>query len=369
VPLSLALSPDGRQFAVITIDRQIVVFNFLSGKLSRVYDESLAVVTASQKEGADNLKIDPIDFGRRMAVEHQLDKGWADGTVPPPSLLFDTSGNFLIYPTMLGIKMVNVHTNQLRHVLGKSESERYTVLALYQGKTTGSAALGTLAVNAEHDPTIFAAAFKKHRVYMFTRREPDTGVDGDQSRDVFNERPTKDEQASIPAHKQRSNKLARRAVLHTTQGDIHIKLFADDTPKTVENFTVHSKNGYYNGVIFHRVIRGFMIQTGDPLGDGTGGTSIWGGDFEDEFVSQLKHDVPGTVSMANASKPHTNGSQFFITTVPTPHLDQRHTVFGRVTRGMDVVTAIERTRTDRRTEKPFQDIKILNIEVFDDEPK
>lgn len=132
MPLSLALSPDGRQFAVITIDRQVVVFNFLSGKLSRVYDESLAVVTASQKEGAENLKIDAIDFGRRMAVEHQLDKGWSDGTVPPPSLVFDTSGNFLIYPTMLGIKMVNVHTNQLRHVLAKSESERYTVLALYQ---------------------------------------------------------------------------------------------------------------------------------------------------------------------------------------------------------------------------------------------
>lgn len=107
-------------------------------------------------------------------------------------------------------------------------------LTTCQGKTTGSAALGTLAVNAQHDPTLFCAAHKKHRVYLFTRREPDTGVDGDQSRDVFNERPTKDEQASIPAHKQRSNKLARRAVLHTTQGDIHVRLYGEDTPKTVE---------------------------------------------------------------------------------------------------------------------------------------
>lgn len=95
-----------------------------------------------------------------------------------------------------------------------------------------------------------------------------------------------------------------------------MKLFASECPKTVENFCVHSKNGYYNGHIFHRVIKGFMIQTGDPTGTGTGGTSIWGGDFKDEFVSTLKHDRPYTVSMANAGA-NTNGSQFFITVLPT----------------------------------------------------
>jgi len=122
-------------------------------------------------------------------------------------------------------------------------------------------------------------------------------------------------------------------------------------PKTVENFTQHSKNGYYNNLIFHRVIKNFMVQTGDPFGtlthftwllcysnsnwyagDGTGGESIWGKDFEDEIHPKLKHDVPFTLSMANAGA-NTNGSQFFITTVPLPHLDGKHTVFGRVTKG------------------------------------
>lgn len=99
-------------------------------------------------------------------------------------------------------------------------------------------------------------------------------------------------------------------------GDVHLRLFGKECPKTVENFCVHSKNGYYNGHLFHRVIKGFMIQTGDPTGTGTGGQSIWGGEFKDEFCSTLKHDRPYTVSMANAG-PNTNGSQFFITVLPT----------------------------------------------------
>jgi len=144
-------------------------------------------------------------------------------------------------------------------------------------------------------------------------------------------------------------------------GDIHIKLYPKEAPKTVENFTVHSKNGYYNGLIFHRVIKGFMIQTGDPLGDGTGGTSIWGRDFEDEFHQKLNHNIPFTVSMANAG-PNTNGSQFFVTTVPLPHLNNKHSVFGRAVKGMEVVREIERAKTDKDG-KPYEDIKIINIEV------
>jgi len=104
-----------------------------------------------------------------------------------------------------------------------------------------------------------------------------------------------------------------------------------------------------------------MLQTGDPLGDGTGGESIWGGEFEDEFVPGLRHDRPFTVSMANAGA-NTNGSQFFITTVPTPWLDNKHTVFGRVIKGTDVCTMIENARTDH-LDKPFDEIRIQNIDL------
>ena len=139
-----------------------------------------------------------------------------------------------------------------------------------------------------------------------------------------------------------------------------MKLFPEDCPKTIENFVTHCKNGYYDGVKFHRVIKGFMIQTGDPLGDGTGGESIWGGDFEDEFCPHLKHNLPHTVSMANAG-PNTNGSQFFITTAPAPHLDQKHTVFGRVTSGFDVVAQIEGVKVNKH-DAPLRDIKILSVD-------
>ena len=138
-----------------------------------------------------------------------------------------------------------------------------------------------------------------------------------------------------------------------------------DSPRTVENFTTHAANGYFDGVIFHRVIKGFMVQTGDPLGDGTGGTSIWGHEFEDEFHRALRHDRPFTVSMANAG-PNTNGSQFFITTAPTTWLDNKHTVFGRVVHGMDVVQGIEKVKVTK-ADKPLMDIKIISVVCTNDE--
>ena len=158
------------------------------------------------------------------------------------------------------------------------------------------------------------------------------------------------------------------AVMHTNMGDIKIKLFPNEAPKAVENFVTHANNGYYNGLIFHRVIKDFMIQGGDPTGTGMGGESIWGRSFKDEFDPKL-HNLRGALSMANAG-PNTNGSQFFIVqanTVPsnmldqmrdmpdsfpeatvnayesmggTPWLDFRHTVFGQVVEGMDTVDAI-----------------------------
>ena len=126
------------------------------------------------------------------------------------------------------------------------------------------------------------------------------------------------------------------ATIKTTRGTIKIKLHADKTPKTVANFVTLADKGFYNGLKFHRVIANFMIQTGCPEGTGRGGP---GYKFKDEFHPDLKHDGPGVLSMANAG-PNTNGSQFFITHVACPHLDGKHSVFGRVLEGQDVVNAI-----------------------------
>ncbi len=126
------------------------------------------------------------------------------------------------------------------------------------------------------------------------------------------------------------------ATIETNRGVIRFKLFEDKTPKTVENFVKLAEKGFYDGLKFHRVIQDFMIQTGCPEGTGRGGP---GYRFKDEFDASLKHDGPGVVSMANAG-PDSNGSQFFITHVPCPHLDGKHSVFGRVIEGQDVVNAI-----------------------------
>lgn len=127
-----------------------------------------------------------------------------------------------------------------------------------------------------------------------------------------------------------------QAVFKTSVGEFTVQLFAAQTPKTVNSFVFLAREGFYDGVIFHRVIDNFMVQGGDPTGTGRGGP---GYSFEDEFHPELKHDQPGILSMANAG-PNTNGSQFFITHVATPHLDGKHSVFGKVIEGMDVVMAI-----------------------------
>lgn len=176
--------------------------------------------------------------------------------------------------------------------------------------------------------------------------------------------------------------------VHTNLGDFKLELFPEIAPKTVENFVTHAKNGYYNGVIFHRVIEDFMIQGGDPTGTGMGGESIFGRTFEDEF-SREAFNLYGTLSMANAG-PNTNGSQFFIVTakqVPaqmlkqlkdggwpeeiveeyakvggTPWLDYRHTVFGRVVEGMDVVLKIEGVKRNGQ-DRPLEDVVIESMDV------
>jgi cyclophilin family peptidyl-prolyl cis-trans isomerase len=146
------------------------------------------------------------------------------------------------------------------------------------------------------------------------------------------------------------------ATLKTDKGDIVLELFADKTPVTVNNFVFLAREGFYDGIIFHRVIADFMVQGGDPTGKGSGGP---GYRFADEFHPSLKHDKPGLLSMANAG-PGTNGSQFFITHVPTPHLDNKHSVFGQVIGGMDVLMSIP-PRDPMRPEYPGVKINSVTI--------
>ena len=150
--------------------------------------------------------------------------------------------------------------------------------------------------------------------------------------------------------------VAHTAEIDTSMGTITIELYADDAPKTVENFETLAKKGFYDGLMFHRVIPKFMVQTGDPQGTGMGGP---GYTFADELSPKLKHDRAGRVSMANAG-PNTNGSQFFITLAPTPWLDGKHAIFGQVTAGQDVVdkiVGVPRDGNDRPT-KPVRMIRV-----------
>ena len=155
-----------------------------------------------------------------------------------------------------------------------------------------------------------------------------------------------------------------KVILETNAGEITIELLPKLAPKSCENFSTHVKNGYYDNLIFHRVIKDFMIQGGDPTGTGMGGESIWGEPFEDECSDEVKFDKPYLLAMANAG-PNTNGSQFFITTAATPWLNNNHTIFGVVVDGKDTIKAIEATKTGAM-DKPIEDQKIIKATLQDD---
>jgi len=152
-------------------------------------------------------------------------------------------------------------------------------------------------------------------------------------------------------------------VLETTQGDVEIELYPSVAPLAVANFVGHIECDYYDGLIFHRVIDGFMIQGGDPLGTGTGGESIWGKNFPDEFSEDARFNQEGMLAMAN-SGPMTNGSQFFITTSNPEWLNDKHTIFGKVVKGYDNVKKIEAVETGAQ-DKPVEDQKILDARVVE----
>lgn len=361
VPSSLTMSPTGEHFATMSFpDRKVRIFDFASATLYRTYDESLSTVTEMQQAGTAVEKLDDVEFGRRLGVERELDSPEVRCRM---NVIFDETGNFVLYGSLLGIKVINTLTNRVVKLYGREEPFRPLNIAIYQGQPEKKGVVTVQMAASENpllqeaetrDAMLVATGSAKVRFYMFTN-EKEFDKSG---RDVHNEKPR-----AVAGKQQAEAQRAQTgtsATIHTTFGDIQIRLFPQYAPKAVENWVTHARKDYYNNIIFHRIIRKFMIQTGDPLGDGTGGESIWGREFEDEFTPHLRHDKPYTVSMANAGR-NTNGSQFFITTEKTPWLDDKHTVFGRVVKGMDVVLRIENTKVWK--EKPVEEIKIINISI------
>jgi peptidylprolyl isomerase domain and WD repeat-containing protein 1 len=262
VVTGLACSFDGRKFATISTDRKVRVFQFLTGKLVRVYDEALARFQEAQQTSR---AIPNMEFSRRLNMEKEIEK--TDSLIYS-NIQFDLSGHFIIYSTMIGIKIINIETNKCSKILGKADNLRPMNIAVFQGKLKRSTAAVTIEQEASDntvtaaiisDPTVFCTGFKKNRFYLYSRRLPSDVQEID--RDVFNEQPTKEEILAV-TDSNPVQKIFDNAIIHTTYGDVFMKLFGKECPKTVENFCVHGKNGYYNGHLFHRVIRGFMIQTG-----------------------------------------------------------------------------------------------------------
>lgn len=352
----------------MTSDKKVDVYQFLSGKIIISTDLGYSALEKLQMKAPEPQGIDfrlhGPDFDKKMVHERDMTK--LPGHLTNMNAIFDEQERFIIFPTLFGICYQKLESGKIVKLLGNEErNERFIHLSLFQGKpqrdTSGQSGKGGSSSQVkELDPCLFCTSFKRRRFYIFSKRAPPETSSRGLSRDVFNEKPSKEELLTVAPSKVGS--LGTKVVMCTTMGDIFIRLFPQECPRTVENFLTHAKNGYYNSVIFHRVIKGFMIQTGDPQGDGTGGESIWGGKFEDEIHPSMNHEKPFTVSMANRGS-NTNGSQFFITTVPTPWLDKKHTVFGKVYKGTEVVLDIENVKCDDY-DKPLLDIKILVINLI-----
>eukprot|EP00536_Pseudo-nitzschia_multiseries_P013618 jgi/Psemu1/245471/estExt_Genewise1.C_5940010 len=375
-----SISASKNYFVVYGADHKVRIFNLSTAKIEVRYDERLNVYAS---KNFTSYGMDSIEFGKRAATEREMEDQNEELTQLPSNLVkLDPSEQYLLVSTMIGIKIIDWKQNKLVKVIGKADASQYRFLSfclclgdakmnqqMQLARGTGNAtAVGDKKAEVNNS-IIVTLAYQQRRFYVFSHVDPlleqeDGTADTANNRDIWNEAPTAQDQLLVSESGRGPGgsqiKTVSKAILRTTKGDIHFKLFPE-VPKTLENFTEHARSGYYDGVLFHRVISNFMLQTGDPLGDGTGGESIWGGEFEDEFVRDLRHDRPFTVSMANAG-PNTNGSQFFITTVATPWLDNKHTVFGRVTKGMDVCKSIENVKTDKN-DKPLDDVRILSVDL------
>ncbi|KAL3903848.1 MAG: hypothetical protein SGILL_010289 [Bacillariaceae sp.] len=298
-PRCISMSP--HYFVIYGSDHKVRVFSLATAKMEVRYDERLKVYSNKP----ESFGMDSIEFGPRAAKEREIMEDQQN--LPSDLVRMDPSERFLLVSTMIGIKVIDWRKSKMLKVIGKADGSQYRFLSfclclgdpklnqqMQLARGSGnSTAVGDRKV--ENNSLVVALAFQQRRFFVFSHVDPfldqeqDGGGDVDgTNRDIWNEAPTAQDQllASEGGAAGGAQKAAQsKAILRTTMGDIHIKLF-QEVPKTLENFCEHARSGYYDGVIFHRIISKFMLQTGDPLGDGTGGESIWGGEFEDEFVRE-----------------------------------------------------------------------------------
>ena len=291
-----SLSMSNNYFVVYGADHKDRVFELTTGKVAVRYDERLKVYASTNA----SYGMDSIEYGKRAATEREMEE---QKSLPSHLVQMDPSERYLLVSTMVGIKVIDWRKNKMLKIIGKADASQLRFLSfclclgdakmnqqMQLARGTGnSTAVGDK--KSTNDAIVIALAYSQRRFYVFSHLDPlkeDENVEG-VSRDVWNEAPTAQDQllASEGNHAGGGSQSATysKAILRTSMGDIHFKLFPE-VPKTIENFCGHARAGYYDNVIFHRVIQGFMLQTGDPLGDGTGGESIWGGEFEDEFVRE-----------------------------------------------------------------------------------
>lgn len=312
--ISLTMSPTGNHFAVYGSDRKVRLFDYATGKILVNYDERMKVYDALVKKHASRQTsngMDAIDYGKRAATEREMTET-SVFTAPVSAvdnlslveesgnqsiaMEFDPTGRYILLPTIIGIKVIEWKTNKCKQIIGKGDASTLRLLGgciclgnarvdrqmlLARGGMENNAQAKDEKEEPISDSLCVTMAYKKRRIYVFSHSDPVTeaeekgGSEQEEvyfSRDILNEPPDPEELIlNSQGQAKEENKLGKEAILRTTMGDIHIKLFPNDTPRTIENFCGHARSGYYDNVIFHRVIKGFMIQTGDPLGDGTGG--------------------------------------------------------------------------------------------------
>eukprot|EP00980_Cylindrotheca_fusiformis_P011089 scaffold2551_cov113-Cylindrotheca_fusiformis.AAC.28 len=282
-------------FVIYGADHKVRVYDLSSGKVSVRYDERLAVY----KSKSNSFGMDDISFGKRAATEREM--GEQTGLPLHQLVQMDPSERYLLIATMVGIKVIEWRKNKMLSIVGKADASQLRFLSfcmclgdakVNQQMQLARGASTAVAMGEEktaNDSLIVVLAYQQRRFFVFSHIDPLKDQAENVTRDIWNEAPTAQDQllGSEGKHARGAAEASTfsKAILRTTMGDIRIKLFGG-VPKTLENFCGHARSGYYDNVIFHRIIKGFMIQTGDPLGDGTGGESIWGGEFEDEFVRE-----------------------------------------------------------------------------------